>query len=504
VFETGSNRTNQITNFTTADSRIRAIVGQQFDPYILESIEKMKVIVPPKPTIVTEADGTVSKMEEIKYGKKYNRWLTRTEKVEREMKQVYSIYYGQCDEDIKSCLAEDPTFKRVNEEKDLIQLYKILHCVNFSYKPSQEPILTMWNAKRDFINLKQQRHQSVQEYYERFMALREVNETLNTNIHDDLGFVEAIARENREDVATLTEDKKTEYMSQGCEQMAAMHLLMGADSERYGTAIEDFECAYLMDRKNTYPKTLHDAYILLKGWKKSGSGRNRPMMLSVSFNTIGDNEDGTSLVNQGTRYNGPPCTRCGRRNHPMEKCIAKCHDDGTVLRIDGNASRAGHDEVSNNSLHSHIGHAVCELMFVNSDDTHSKRMDPKSSSSNSIPSTWILLDSQSTIDVFSNAKLLEKIEKVGTTMHIQCNAGVKSTNLRGHLSGYGWVWYFPQGITNILSLSRVKEKFRVMFDSSTDNCFHVHKEEKILKFREAMRRLYYSTLPSGMKSRPCS
>eukprot|EP00804_Cyclotella_cryptica_P022012 CCRYP_000938-RA/>CCRYP_000938-RA protein AED:0.35 eAED:-0.94 QI:0/0/0/0.5/1/1/2/0/366 len=118
-------------------------------------------------------------------------------------------------------------------------------------------------------------------------------------------------------------------------------------------------------------------------------------------------------------------------------------------------------------------------------------MNLKSSSKTGIPDTWILLDSQSTIDVFSNGKLLERIEQAERTMHIRCNAGVKSTNLRGHLSGYGWVWYFPQGIANILSLSRVKEKFRVTYDSTTNNCFHVHKPETILKFREAARRLYY-------------
>ena len=40
-------------------------------------------------------------------------------------------------------------------------------------------------------------------------------------------------------------------------------------------------------------------------------------------------------------------------------------------------------------------------------------------------------------------------------------------------------------------MSRVKEKFRVTYDSVTDNSFHVHKEGKILKFKEATRRLYY-------------
>ena len=41
-------------------------------------------------------------------------------------------------------------------------------------------------------------------------------------------------------------------------------------------------------------------------------------------------------------------------------------------------------------------------------------------------------------------------------------------------------------------LSRVKDKYRVTFDSATDNCFRVHKDNgKILKFQEATKRLYY-------------
>ena len=63
--------------------------------------------------------------------------------------------------------------------------------------------------------------------------------------------------------------------------------------------------------------------------------------------------------------------------------------------------------------------------------------------------------------------------------------------MRGNLSGYGPVWYSPKGIANILSLSYVKEKLRVTYDSALENTFYVHEREKILQFREAGRRLYY-------------
>ncbi len=42
----------------------------------------------------------------------------------------------------------------------------------------------------------------------------------------------------------------------GHERMMVMHFLMGSNSDRYRTTIEDFKHAYLGDKKNTYPKTL--------------------------------------------------------------------------------------------------------------------------------------------------------------------------------------------------------------------------------------------------------
>ena len=56
-----------------------------------------------------------------------------------------------------------------------------------------------------------------------------------------------------------------------------------------------------------------------------------------------------------------------------------------------------------------------------------------------VPSTWLLLDNQSTIDVINNASVLKNISKSTTTMNIHCNAGVASTSLVGNLPGYSKV-----------------------------------------------------------------
>jgi hypothetical protein len=75
-----------------------------------------------------------------------------------------------------------------------------------------------------------------------------------------------------------------------------------------------------------------------------------------------------------------------------------------------------------------------------------------------LPPGWILLDNQSTVNVFSNPRMLRNIRPAKTTMNINCNAGVTRTKLIGDLPGHGEVWYNPSGIANILSLSKVEEQ----------------------------------------------
>jgi len=94
-----------------------------------------------------------------------------------------------------------------------------------------------------------------------------------------------------------------------------------------------------------------------------------------------------------------------------------------------------------------------------------------------IPTSWILLDSQSTVDLFSNKKLLTNIRDSKRTLTLYCNAGKAIITQKGDLKGYGSVWYYPQGIANFLSLRNVENKHKVMYDSSMKTGFVVHKAD---------------------------
>jgi len=123
------------------------------------------------------------------------------------------------------------------------------------------------------MRVKQKKGQTIVECHESMKAMMETIELLNLSIHKDEGILEMIAKEHGEDPASLTLQQIVDFMGEGKERMLAMQFLLGAD-ERYADVLEKARLDYLTNKTNSFPKTVQDCFVLLKGFnpKRQPSG----------------------------------------------------------------------------------------------------------------------------------------------------------------------------------------------------------------------------------------
>ncbi|KAG7352856.1 reverse transcriptase RNA-dependent DNA polymerase [Nitzschia inconspicua] len=402
---------------------------------------------------------------------------------EEAKKQAFSIILGQCSMAVTDRLESSEEWESIDESSDVLQLLKLIRKSLYTRSTSKQHTHSLQEAQDRFMLFRQAGHMNVNTYFETFKSLYEAYEHLGGGTGHSLAGLQPFLKPKDPTNVTYQELKDAEKAAR--EEFLGIRLIRCSDPNRYAGLLADVENSYTRG-VDGYPKTLTKAYEMLVNY--------------VDATTVQRNRHPHNRTRQGMSFAQNGRTEAGRGGNGGR-------GRGGRGRGDGDASRTNADADNNNNKSSSEVYPAAHpssTTAVPSTITRSSKRDRLpvrtrlaqvfTQRYGRLPKSWMLADSCSSVDIVSNPDLLHDIHEAKTPLVLHCNAGSVTLTHQGYLEGYpDPVWYYPDGIANILSLRNLTRHYRISMDSSLHNGLRLHKcDGTTIDFLPSDTGLYYT------------
>ena len=474
-------------------------------PDVVTCLQTKTFVPPDKPE---DPDPDAGETDKAIWKKKVELFVKKEDELKETLKQVHGVIYGQCSESMRDRLDALASTAKILKDKDPIGLLGNIQACMLKVEGKQNPYHTAHSAIRKLYTFSQGRL-SLQQYLESFKNSVDVIEHIGCAIGPN--FKELIVTEMND--TGETEDTATATVR---EKYLATAYLLGSDRARFGKLIDDLQNNFLQGTDN-YPKTLVDAHSLLLHWKHDNNNSNSAQQQATTT--------GVAFAQTGsTDKSHIQCFKCKKYGHYSNNCPNQDADDdnggddnngggGTTSKTTTKTAMVAHGTINSNS---DSDDSDTRMRFAfntlgNIGETYSVTLSTQRYAG--IPKSWLLLDSQSNVHVMCNSELVTNIRETNMTLIIQGTTGQSKTNLIADLPGLGFtVWFCPDIIANIISLSEATKHYRVTLDTAQGNQFIVHGKdgskcifhESTSEHGEAIAGLFYTEMTARNSNKTIS
>lgn len=401
---------------------------------------------------------------------------------------IFPIIWGQCSLKMRSRLKSTTTFAQVKIKNDSLLLLRMIQSVSYRFQTHRQPMSTFLANDRVLKNHIQKPGDSIKSYY------KVMKSHFDAIIHfcggapipplframamttDSLDLTAALALIDK--LACTPEQFRTAEEKAGELWMASM-LIQQADSGHFGELQTRLINTYAQiqaqggDIDDPYPQTLEAAKSLLENFVPTPSRTRTPPT---------SDKPGQHLAFaqvSGNWMDNVTCYRCQQLGHLAGTCT-----NDSVQREVTPPTEVEPPEETMNALVDHededFGGGESSICCASTDNKD-----------HLIDSNWILLDSASTVNMFSNPNFLKNVRDSEGGCTIHSNGGASVAKKVGDLPGFGTVWLNEGGIGNVLSMASVAKIYRITQDNEAYEGVIVRPGMEPLHFMPSRRGLYY-------------
>jgi hypothetical protein len=477
-------------SFTRTTEEIALYVSSNLDRAGEYRTGLVNMLLPPVPRPVPPEDQSDVVLAAL-FGEEIKMYSRALESRRNNQGKVFGIILGQCTKAMKDQIEADPNWATVNDSTDVIGLLKLIRAHSHGAQPKREASHMLLDAIQEFYGYRQEYVKDretvimgVSEYYQGF---RERLENLE-RVHGPVGQDEPRVLAYMSDVMHVTSSMPNEVAIRqaktACrERFLATTLIFHASPSKFRNLQTELQNNHVLYR-SPYPNTLSEAYEILVSRLKIQEDQKRSNRRDdiVSQPSFFQDEHGNGGRGRG-RGRGS-----GRGRNGGDGGRGTNAGDSTSGNVASPANGIANSTPSNSASTSQ---PVNDYMPSSpSDSTTALGISLQQHTDGSIPGTWVILDSASTIDMFVNADLLTDIRHADPPLRIISNAGNVLVHQQATLPGYPFpVWYHPGGAANVLSLYNIQKCFKV---SLTPSGMTVRvTPQKVLQFVPSESGLYH-------------